>query len=135
MNLGPTFNDHSKYTKISQTCSTLNFPYGGGNNSQSVLVDTNVQKTWGFRHIPSDSRGRKSCYLQSLSKRYINIEHRLTFFNSFKEFRCVAARKSLIPRLSFHFPSSLSIIEPGFRMLVVGSISSIIMAPTHFTSL
>jgi len=69
------------------------------------------------------------------NKRYINIKYKLTFFNFFKEFRCVAAKKSLILKLFFYFPSALSVIKQGPKMLVISFINFIIIAPTHFISL
>ncbi len=58
----------------------------------------------------------------------------LTVFSWVREFCCVAVRKSLILNLSLHFSGFFRTVELGFKMLVVGFISSIIITPMPFMS-
>ena len=53
----------------------------------------------------------------------------LTSFSSYKDLYYVTTRKSSILRLSFYLSASFSFVDPASRIYIIGSISSIIIAP------
>ncbi len=74
--------------------------------------------------------GRQEVSAHNLDRVY----EMLTVFSLESGLHCVPARKSLIPNPSLHLSGAASAVVLESRMLVAGSMSSIMMVPMHLVS-
>jgi len=102
--------------------------------SHGILAVLTAAKTYGWSHDPWGLGGKNGYWDDDVNTCHRRMLGRLTVINWGNGWRCVAARKSLIPNSSLHLSGSFRTTEVGSRMLVAGSMSSIMIDPMRLMS-